>query len=67
MAEIRSHLKRANIDQPILDIETLAKTIPSKTKAGIGDAKREEVRISDSLGPPAQGNHETQRRVRQEQ
>jgi len=44
MTEIRSHLKRANIDSPIIDVDRLAKTIPSKTKAGIGDAKREEVR-----------------------
>ena len=52
MAEIRKHLKRANIDQPVLDIENLAKTIPSKTKAGIGDAKREEVRFLILSGLP---------------
>ncbi len=52
ITEIRSHLKRANIDQPVLDIETLAKTIPSKTKAGIGDAKREEVRFLILSGLP---------------
>jgi hypothetical protein len=52
MTEIRSHLKRANIHQPVPDIETLAKTIPSKTKAGIGDAKREEVRFLILSGLP---------------
>ena len=41
MAEVRKHLKRANIDQTILDIEALANAISSKTKAGIGEAKRE--------------------------
>jgi len=44
MSEVRSYLKRADIDCPIIDVDKLAKTIPSKTKAGIGDAKREEVR-----------------------
>jgi hypothetical protein len=52
MAEIRLHLKRTNIDQTVLDIETLAKTIPSGTKAGIGDAKREEVRRLILQGSP---------------
>jgi integrase len=52
MKEVRSHLKRVNIDHPVLDIETLAKTIPSKTKAGIGDAKREEVRFLILSGLP---------------
>jgi hypothetical protein len=52
MTEIRTNLKRANIDQPALDIGTLARTIPSKTKAGVGDAKREEVRFLILSGLP---------------
>jgi len=46
MAEIRKHLKKANIDQPIsaIDPVALAKAIPSKFKKGVGDAKREEIR-----------------------
>src|SRR5690242_15821991 len=52
MAEVRKHLKRANIDEPILDIEALAKSIPSKTKAGVGDAKREEIRFLILSGLP---------------
>jgi len=46
MAEMRKHLKRANIDQPVtkIDAAALAKTIPSKFKKGVGDAKREEIR-----------------------
>ncbi len=52
MAEVRRHLTRTNIDQPVLDIEALAKSIPSKAKAGIGDAKREEVRFLILSGLP---------------
>ena len=52
MAEIRKHLKRANIDQPVLDIAALAKSIPSKTKGGIGDAKRVEIRRLILEGKP---------------
>ena len=52
MAEIRQHLKRASIDQPIIDAAALAKSIPSKTKAGIGDAKREEVHFLILSGLP---------------
>jgi DNA-binding NarL/FixJ family response regulator len=46
MAEVRKHLKRANIDQPVtaIDLAALAKATPSKAKKGVGDAKREEVR-----------------------
>ena len=44
MAEVRRHLKVANIDQPFVDVEHLAQSIPSATKAGIGDEKRAEVR-----------------------
>jgi hypothetical protein len=43
MAEIRKHLKRANIDQPVVAAEALAKSIPSKAKGGVGDVKRQEV------------------------
>lgn len=43
VAEVREHLKRANIDEPVMDATALAKSIPSKTKAGIGDVKREAV------------------------
>jgi integrase len=52
MGEIRKHLKRANIDQPVRDIAALAKSIPSKVKAGIGDTKREEVRFLILSGLP---------------
>jgi len=52
MAEIRTHLKRANIDQPVLDIAELARSIPSQTKAGIGDARRQEVRFLILSGLP---------------
>jgi integrase len=52
MLEVRKHLKRANIDQPVLDAVTLAKSIPSRTKAGIGDVKREEVRFLILSGLP---------------
>ncbi len=52
LSEIRKHLKRANIDQPFPDIETLAKSIPSKTKGGVGDAKREEIRVLILKGLP---------------
>ena len=45
MGEIRKHLKRANIDQPVIDAAALAKTIPSKAKKGVGERKREEVRF----------------------
>ncbi|MEI9988589.1 MAG: hypothetical protein WDM86_01005 [Rhizomicrobium sp.] len=43
MTKIRSHLKQADIDAAVLDIEMLAKTIPSRTQPGIFDTKREEV------------------------
>jgi LysM repeat protein len=60
MSEIRRHLKRANIDQPILDIDALAKAIPSKTTAGIGDAKREQIRHLILSGlPHAEVAHRT--------
>ena len=52
MTEIRQHLKRANIDQPTLDAAALAKSIPSKTKAGIGNVKREVVRFLILSGLP---------------
>jgi|GEM_PF-480938 len=52
MTEIRRHLKRANIDQPIVDAAALAKSIPSKTKRGVGDAKREEIRFMILSGLP---------------
>ncbi len=52
MTEIRQHLKRADIDQPVLDAAALAKSIPSRTKAGIGDVKREEVRFLILSGLP---------------
>jgi len=52
MAEIRKHLKRANIDQAVIDTAVLAKSIPSKTKKGVGDGKREEVRFLILSGLP---------------
>jgi hypothetical protein len=52
MGEIRKHLKRANIDQPVIDAAALAKTIPSKAKKGVGDRKREEVRFLILSGLP---------------
>jgi len=52
MAEVRKHLKRAFIDQPARDAAALAKSISSKTKRGVGDAKREEVRFLILSGLP---------------
>ena len=52
MKEVRKHLKRANIDQPMADAAALAKTIPSKVKRGVGDAKREEIRFLILSGLP---------------
>ena len=52
MVEVRKHLKRANINQPVLDAQALAKTIPSRTKGGVGDAKREEIRFLILSGLP---------------
>jgi len=52
MMEIRAHRKRASIDQYVIDFATLAKMIPSKTKAGVGDAKREHVRFLVLSGLP---------------
>jgi integrase len=52
MAEVRKHLTRANIDQPVVDAAALAKTIPSKTKGGVGETKREEVRFLILSGLP---------------
>ena len=52
MSEIRKHLKRADIDQPVLDVQEIAKSIPSNTKGGVGDAKREEVRFLILSGLP---------------
>ena len=52
MKEVRKHLKRANIDQPMMDAAALAKTIPSKVKRGVGDAKREEIRFLILSGLP---------------
>jgi integrase len=44
MAEVRTHLTVADLDRPIRDVAALARSIPSATKGGIGEAKREEVR-----------------------
>ena len=52
MAEVRKHLKRAFIDQPARDAAALAKSISSKTKRGVGDAKREQVRFLILSGLP---------------
>ncbi len=52
MKEVRKHLKRANIDQPMMDVAALAKSIPSKVKRGVGDAKREEIRFLILSGLP---------------
>ena len=52
MAEVRKHLKRAFIDQPARDAGAIAKSIPSKVKRGVGDAKREEVRFLILSGLP---------------
>ena len=52
MLEIRKHLRRANIDAPILDAQAIAKSIPSTAKRGVGDAKREEVRFLILSGLP---------------
>ena len=52
MLDVRKHLKRANIDQPVLDAQALAKTIPRKTKGGVGDTKREAIRFLILSGLP---------------
>ena len=63
MAEIRTHLKRANVDQPVLDAAELAKSIASKFKRGVGDTKREEIRFLILSGLPHKEVVVTQRRV----
>lgn len=52
MAEVRRHLKRANIDEAELDLAKLAKTIGAKNRRGVGDEKREEVRLLILSGLP---------------
>ena len=52
MMEVRKHLTRANIDRATVNIEALARMIPTKTKAGVGDAKRQEVRFLILSGLP---------------
>ena len=52
MADIRKHLKRADIDRPAIDVAALAKSIPSTAKHGVGDSKREEVRFLILSGLP---------------
>ena len=52
MKELRKHLKRANIDQPLMDARALAKSISSKVIHGVGDAKREEIRLLILSGLP---------------
>ena len=45
MAEVRKHLKRAQIDQPDVDPADLIQTIAKPHRRGVGEAKREEVRF----------------------
>ena len=52
MVEVRKHLRRADIDQPVRDAAALAKSIQSKATHGVGDAKREEVRFLILSGLP---------------
>jgi len=52
MVDIRKYLKRANIDQPVIDAAALAKSIGSKFKRGVGDSKREEIRFLILSGLP---------------
>jgi hypothetical protein len=52
MAELRSHLKRADIDRPKIDAATLAQTIGSKSDRGVGGTKRAEVRFLILSGVP---------------
>jgi hypothetical protein len=52
MAEVRNHLKRANIDQPRIDAADLAKTIGTKNRRGVGDVKREKIRFLILSGLP---------------
>jgi hypothetical protein len=52
MAEVRQHLKRASLDPPERDAASLAKSIQSKSKRGVGDAKREDVRFLIVSGLP---------------
>jgi integrase len=52
MSEVRSHLKRTDIDQPTIDAATLAKVIGDKNRGGIGNQKREEIRFLILTGVP---------------
>jgi hypothetical protein len=47
-----AHLKRANIDLPIIEGAAVAKSIPNQTRKGFGNAKREEVAFLIVSGPP---------------
>ena len=52
MAEVRSHLERANIDRLRVEVAALAKAIGTKNRRGVGDVKREEVRFLILSGLP---------------
>ena len=45
MAEVRKHLKRAQIDRPDIDPADLLQTITKPRRRGVGEAKREDVRF----------------------
>jgi len=52
MKEVGKQLKRANFDQPMMDAAALAKSILSKFRRGVGDAKCEEIRLLILSGLP---------------
>jgi Phage integrase family len=52
MADVRKHLRRARIDEPELDPADLAATTGKRYRHGVGDKKREEVRLLILAGLP---------------
>jgi DNA-binding NarL/FixJ family response regulator len=52
MAEIRTHLKRAQIDRPDIDPAELAEADRTPHRRGVGETKREEVRFLILAGVP---------------
>ncbi len=52
MAEVRKHLKRAQIDRPDIDPADLVHRIGKPHRHGIGETKREEVRFLILSGVP---------------
>jgi hypothetical protein len=52
MAEIRSHLKRAQIDRPDIDPAELVELAGTRRRQGIGESKRQEIRFLILSGVP---------------